>query len=41
MKDKTKEEKEELYNDMMKDIKKYDKHFEIDSNKLLGYDLKY
>ncbi len=41
MKDKTKEEKEELYNEMMKDIKKYDKHFEIDSNKLLGCDLKY
>ncbi len=41
MKDKPKEDKEELYNDMIKDIKKYDKYFEIDQSKLLGCDLKY
>ncbi len=41
MKDKTKEEKDEMYNEMIKDIKKYDKYFEIDSTKLLNYDLKY
>jgi len=41
MKDKTKEDKEELYQNMIKDIKKFDKYFEIDSTKLLGCDLKY
>lgn len=41
MKDKSKEEKEEFYNDMMKNIKKYDKYFEINNEKLLGCDLKY
>ena len=39
IKDKT--NKETLYNEMMKDIDKFDKYFNIDSNELLGCDLKY
>lgn len=38
---KDKSNKEALYNEMMKDIDKFDKYFDIDSNKLLGCDLKY
>ena len=41
LKDKTKEERDDLYNEMMKDIKKFDKYFEINIDKLLGCDLKY
>ena len=41
MKDKNKEEREKIYNDMMNDIKKFDEHFDIISDKLLGCFLKY
>ena len=41
MKDKNKEEREKIYNDMMNDIKKFDEYFDIISDKLLGCLLKY
>jgi hypothetical protein len=41
MKNKDKEHKEELFNDLKKKIKFYDTHFEIDSEKLLVTDFKF
>ena len=39
--DKFKEEKEEMFKNLSKDIKKYDEHFNITSDKLSSCDLKF
>lgn len=40
-KEKDKEEKEEMYNNLSKDIKKFDSHFNITHDKLSNCDLKF
>ena len=39
-KDKTEDEKKELYDEMIKDIKKFDKHFDIKPEQLTSCDLR-